>query len=139
MTDNANLERVARAIHFTNIPDGEMASAEHWWRECRPHRLAQARAAIASLEAETAMRSAATIQSAPSKGVVERLRAKHQVYPATGGGSVSSDGTITSYVTDDGTRYVNPDGPEAAKLIESQTAEIEGLRSKLTACEARHD
>jgi hypothetical protein len=54
--------------------------------------------------------------------IVERLRRKVQRFPATGGGSIGigADGktTSSSYVTDDGYRLANPDGPEAAGTIE---------------------
>jgi len=50
--------------------------------------------------------------------IVERLRRKKRCLPPQGGGSISTDGQVTSYVTDDGMRLVNPDGPEAADEIE---------------------
>lgn len=69
--------------------------------------------------------------------LLERLRAKRQMMPVLGGGSISSGGTASHYITDDGMRHVNPDGPEAAARIEAQSREIEGLREaidKLSRC-----
>lgn len=53
------------------------------------------------------------------RALVERLRRKAQYFPEQGGGTISADGKSTSYITDDGMRLVNPDGPEAADFIES--------------------
>jgi hypothetical protein len=38
-----------------------------------------------------------------------------------GGGSIGSGGQSTSYITDDGKRLANPDGPAAADRIEAQS------------------
>jgi hypothetical protein len=68
--------------------------------------------------------------------IVERLRRKVQVQPAQGSGGISFDrdsNMIASemQIWDDGKRYANPDGPEAAALIEQQAATIAELRSAL--------
>jgi septal ring factor EnvC (AmiA/AmiB activator) len=40
---------------------------------------------------------------------------------------------VTSYVTDDGYRYINPDGPEAADRLASQQSELSALRQQAEA------
>ena len=70
-------------------------------------------------------------------GIVEKLRTKVQRFLPTGGGSVSSDGEVTSYITDDGMRLVNPDGPEAAAEIERLTARVGELEKVLTLIQRR--
>jgi len=69
--------------------------------------------------------------------LIERLRRKAQVFPAQGGGGMGIDrdgkATITSYITDDGFRLVNPDGPEATDRIQSLEAENKRLREALVA------
>jgi hypothetical protein len=69
--------------------------------------------------------------SAPAQHtpLVERLRAKRQVLPAFGSATITSDGRTTSYITDDGKRLVNPDGPEAADTI---TELLEALEAWVT-------
>jgi hypothetical protein len=67
----------------------------------------------------------------PGDDLVERLTRKEQRFPAQGGGSIGTDAqgkvTTTSYITDDGYRLRNPDGPEAADRISSlQTQHNEG-------------
>jgi hypothetical protein len=61
--------------------------------------------------------------------VLEQLRRKEHRFPAQGGGSIGTDAngkvTTTSYTTDDGLRLVNPDGPEAAELIEALTRQAQ--------------
>jgi hypothetical protein len=64
--------------------------------------------------------------------LVERLRRKMQRLPAQGGGTISSDGTATSYITDDGMRLVNPDGPAAADRITALLSDVGVLREALT-------
>jgi hypothetical protein len=56
--------------------------------------------------------------------IVERLTRKVQVMPSQGGATLASDGSFTSYTTDDGKRLANPDGPEAADLIQSLQARL---------------
>lgn len=67
--------------------------------------------------------------------IVGRLRAKVQRFPAQGGGTIGigADGktTSSSYITDDGYRLANPDGPEAATLIEQLEAEIARLARRV--------
>jgi hypothetical protein len=53
--------------------------------------------------------------------IVARLLRKVQVFPVQGGGSIGSGGQSTSYITDDGKRLANPDGPAAADRIEAQS------------------
>ena len=61
--------------------------------------------------------------------LVERLTRKVQKLPAMGGGSIGLDAngktTVTSYITDDGYRLANPDGPEAAGTIIRLQAALE--------------
>ena len=38
---------------------------------------------------------------------------------------------VSSYVTDDGMRLVNPDGPEAAQAISTLTAEVERMGGQI--------
>lgn len=65
--------------------------------------------------------------------IVERLRRKAQLMPMLGGGNIKIAGgdpyrphaiTSSSYITDDGMRLVNPDGPEAATEIETLRAAL---------------
>jgi hypothetical protein len=63
--------------------------------------------------------------------LVERLRRKMQRLPAQGGGTISSDGTATSYITDDGMRLVNPDGPAAANRLTALLSHVGVLRETL--------
>jgi uncharacterized membrane protein len=64
--------------------------------------------------------------------VVERLRRKQRLSPVTGGGTIGIDANrktfSSSYVTDDGMRLVNPDGPEAVALIEELVEALEKAR-----------
>ena len=64
-----------------------------------------------------------------------RLRRKHQAMPAQGSASLGTDGlgntVSTSYITDDGMRLVNPDGPEAAELIATLRKQLENAREAL--------
>jgi hypothetical protein len=66
--------------------------------------------------------------------ICERLRRKERRLPATGGGSIGTDAdgktTVTSYVTDDGRRLVNPDGPEAADTIEALVEALSAIASQ---------
>lgn len=48
-----------------------------------------------------------------SEELESRLRRKVQVLPMTGGGSLNG----RAYITDDGKRLANPDGPEAADTL----------------------
>lgn len=70
-----------------------------------------------------------------SDDLVKRLRRKVQQFPAFGGGSIGIDAdgktTSTSYITDDGYRHANPDGPEAADRIEAQERTIAELQGAL--------
>ena len=59
-----------------------------------------------------------------SSELVERLRAKAQVLPAQGGGKISFGGEASYYITDDGRRLTNPDGPEAADRITDLEARL---------------
>jgi hypothetical protein len=63
--------------------------------------------------------------------IVERLRLKVQRFPATGGGSIGIDANgktvSSSYITGDGKRYANPDGPEAADTIEKLVKALKAL------------
>ena len=66
--------------------------------------------------------------------LVERLRRKRQVQPEQGSGSITVDPvtgetTVKCTITDDGYRLVNPDGPEAATLIEQLHKKVERLAS----------
>ena len=63
--------------------------------------------------------------------LLERLARKHQVFTALGGGTISHEGASTSYITDDGMRLANPDGPEAATAIRQLMAENERLRDTM--------
>jgi hypothetical protein len=65
------------------------------------------------------------------KQLLERLLRKEQRFPVQGGGSLSTDGKVTSYITDDGKRLVNPDGPEAAQAILILSEENRRLREAL--------
>ena len=69
--------------------------------------------------------------------ICEKLRRKEQLFPAQGGGGIGRglDGqvTVTSYITDDGFRLVNPDGPEAADLLEQL---VEALRMARVAAQS---
>lgn len=69
--------------------------------------------------------------------LIERLKRKRQTMPVTGGGFIKMSGgyphkpveiTSGSYVTDNGVRLVNPDGPEAATALEALQSENERLR-----------
>lgn len=75
--------------------------------------------------------------------LVERLRRKEQRFPVQGGGSIGIDRkgnrVSTSYVTDDGMRLANPDGPEAADRITALEAENARLREALTIAEESLD
>lgn len=65
--------------------------------------------------------------------LVERLRAKVRRFPPQGGGGVSAGPartTATSYVTDDGMRLANPDGPAAADRIEALERALERCRDQ---------
>lgn len=62
-----------------------------------------------------------------SGSIVERLRRKAQVTPATGGGTISIGGEASHYITDDGRRHINPDGPEAADTIECLLEALEAV------------
>ena len=68
--------------------------------------------------------------------LVERLRAKWQALPASGGGSISFGECASHYITDDGKRFVNPDGPEAADELTRLTAENARLRGLIEPTEA---
>lgn len=61
------------------------------------------------------------MSKAPELAICAKLTRKAQVLPSQGGGfiGIDKDGkTISgSYITDDGKRLVNPDGPEAAEII----------------------
>lgn len=75
------------------------------------------------------------------KALVERARAKHQILPALGSGqiSVSADGKTTLVSTsiyDDGTRLINPDGPELAIRIEALSAHIAAQDARIAELEA---
>lgn len=59
--------------------------------------------------------------------LIERLRARRQVMPAQGGGGISGN----SYVTDDGFRNINPDGPEAADELSALREKVAGLKGAL--------
>lgn len=63
--------------------------------------------------------------------LVERLRREVQKFPATGGGIVSTDGTGSTYITDNGMRLANPDGPEAADLITALRDRVRELEDAL--------
>lgn len=63
--------------------------------------------------------------------LVERLLRKEQVFPARGGGAIrlrSGSAEASCYITDDGKRLVNPDGPEASDEITRLRAELASLR-----------
>lgn len=63
--------------------------------------------------------------------LVERLRGKTKVLPTQGGATLSFGGETSHYILDDGMRYINPDGPEAADRIEALEAENARLREAL--------
>ena len=79
--------------------------------------------------------------------ICAKLRRKEQLFPAQGGGGIGRglDGqvTVTSYITDDGFRLVNPDGPEAADLLEQLVEALMRARvivnSDAEACCAFHE
>jgi len=60
--------------------------------------------------------------------LIERLRAKWRAAPVLGGGSLNG----RCYISDDGMRLRNPDGPEAAD-------EIAALRARVAELEAEND
>jgi hypothetical protein len=68
---------------------------------------------------------------------LERLRLKVQRFPATGGGSIGIDANgktvSSSYIIDDGKRYANPDGPEAADTIAALFEALKALEPYLDA------
>ena len=57
----------------------------------------------------------------------QRLRRKVQVFPMTGGGSLNG----RCYITDDGKRLANPDGPEAADRLRQYREACELVRETM--------
>lgn len=73
----------------------------------------------------------ATVEPMSDTDLKVRLRKKRQAMPVLGGGTISLGGEASHYITDDGMRLINPDGPEAATEIERLEGVIEGLRGAL--------
>lgn len=71
----------------------------------------------------------------PPAELLIALRAKRQIMPVRGGASLSSDGKVTSYITDDGMRLINPNGPQAADTIERLEARVGEAEKTLRATE----
>lgn len=73
--------------------------------------------------------------------LIERLKRKVQALPATGGAGVSAAATdglgnpvetkYFSYITDDGKRLANPDGPAAADRLQSLLSDRDKLEHAL--------
>lgn len=62
------------------------------------------------------------------RALLERLRERWQQLPPTGGGNIAVGGHASHYITDDGKRLINPDGPAAATAIEAILGELDALR-----------
>lgn len=69
--------------------------------------------------------------------LIPKLHRKSQRMPMLGGCVVSGDGSAKTYITDDGMRLVNPDGPEAAEALttlQSRVIELEEALKALMEC-----
>ena len=79
-----------------------------------------------------------TNNPADVQDIAERLRRKARTMPQMGGGFISETPTSAqtikagSYISDDGMRLVNPDGPEAAAEIERLRAALQHSREAVT-------
>lgn len=65
------------------------------------------------------------------EGLCERGLRKAKVRPAFGSAGISSDGTSTSFIIDDGMGYANPDGPELVAAIRTLSAELAATRGAI--------